>query len=268
MTARRFRQAATLALMVGLTSVGCASGGVPAASPGDTATPTAPTLPGTRWMADEVAGKPVISGSVPTASFGADGALTGTGGCNRFTTRYTTTGTSIHVDEVIATTMMACGQEVMAQETAFLGSLTAARTFAIAQDRLTLSDEAGAVVARLTVQAQSPAGTWTILGYHDGASSVVSPVTGSAPAMTFADGTVSGSAGCNQFTGPYHVDGESLSIGPASLTRMACAEPEGVMAQESALLRALESAATFTLDGDRLTIRRADGATAITATRR
>jgi heat shock protein HslJ len=46
-----------------------------------------------------------------------------------------------------------------------------------------------------------------------------------------------------------------------------CAEPEGVMEQEQMLLAALETVATAQVEGDRLELRRADGALALSATR-
>ena len=43
---------------------------------------------------------------------------------------------------------------------------------------------------------------------------------------TFADATVSGNAGCNDYTGSYTVDGEKLTIGPLAATKKACGPAE------------------------------------------
>jgi heat shock protein HslJ len=49
---------------------------------------------------------------------------------------------------------------------------------------------------------------------------------GAAATLAFADGgRISGSGSCNQFSGTARVDGQSLTIGPLAVTRMACAEP-------------------------------------------
>jgi heat shock protein HslJ len=56
-----------------------------------------------------------------------------------------------------------------------------------------------------------------------------------------ADGQLNGSAGCNQYSGSYELDGSSLTVGPLVSTRMACLN-DGIMEQESAFLQALESA--------------------------
>jgi len=54
-----------------------------------------------------------------------------------------------------------------------------------------------------------------------------------------SDGRLSGSAGCNRYTGSWERDGARLSIGPLATTRMVC--PPEVMDEESAFLSALES---------------------------
>jgi hypothetical protein len=71
---------------------------------------------------------------------------------------------------------------------------------------------------------------------------------------------LTGSAGCNRYTAAYEIDGDSISIGPAASTRMFCAEPEGVMEQETAYLAALELAASYAIQGDTLELWSAEGA--------
>ena len=63
---------------------------------------------------------------------------------------------------------------------------------------------------------------------------------------------MSGTAGCNNYSASYTVDGNAITIGPAISTMMFCADPEGVMEQEMAYLQALPSAATYVVQGDRL----------------
>ena len=86
----------------------------------------------------------------------------------------------------------------------------------------------------------------------------------STPAVeaTFADGTVSGTGGCNQYNGSYELDGDRLSVGPSlARTMMAC--EQAIMDQEDAYLEALQSAASFKIDGDVLTIMDDSGATVL-----
>ena len=61
------------------------------------------------------------------------------------------------------------------------------------------------------------------------------------------DGKVSGSTGCNRFTGTASIVGASLTFSPLATTRMSC-EP-GLMRQESGILTALQSVKSFVLVG-------------------
>lgn len=73
----------------------------------------------------------------------------------------------------------------------------------------------------------------------------------------FMDGTVSGIAACNQYTGGYTVRGASIQIGSLASTQMSCDPPH--MAVEIAYLTALSKAATYQATSATLTIRDAGG---------
>ena len=67
-------------------------------------------------------------------------------------------------------------------------------------------------------------------------------IAGTQPTVTFGgDLTVSGSTGCNRFTGGYTTWGPAVAVGPLAMTMMACPEP-GVMEQETAFTQALSAA--------------------------
>ena len=84
--------------------------------------------------------------------------------------------------------------------------------------------------------------------------------------MSFGeDGNVQGSAGCNQYFGPYTVNGDAITVGLLGTTRAYCPEPEGKMQQEAQFLAALQSAASFTIQNGTLDIRMTDGAIAVLA---
>jgi heat shock protein HslJ len=61
---------------------------------------------------------------------------------------------------------------------------------------------------------------------------------GEAPSLQFGDGIISGSGGCNRYSGPYTQDGTTLRIGQLIVTQMDCADD--VMAQENDWFRMLE----------------------------
>ena len=68
---------------------------------------------------------------------------------------------------------------------------------------------------------------------------------------------VSGSAGCNRYTGTYKVSGSTIRIVPLATTRKACAEP--IERQETAFLKALSGARSFAISGGTLTLKSAGG---------
>ena len=74
---------------------------------------------------------------------------------------------------------------------------------------------------------------------------------------TFASGKVSGSAGCNQYSGPAAVSGATIRIGPLASTAMGCVGPGGDV--EKAYLTALAAATSFTADATTLTLFDATG---------
>jgi polar amino acid transport system substrate-binding protein len=98
------------------------------------------------------------------------------------------------------------------------------------------------------------AGTkWQVQSYYNAAEAggMASVVGGTQLTAEFADGVVSGSAGCNTYHADYTVDGDSLSIGEAVSTMMFC---EGIMDQEAAFLAAMQSASSFKLGTGQLQI--------------
>jgi len=156
---------------------------------------------------------------------------------------------------------MSCTPEITRQAEVFMAALTGAKTWRMADGRLELLG-AGAILASFAAQSQSLAGTWEATGINNGKGGVASVVGGTQVTIAFADGgKVAGSAGCNRFTASYKAAGEKLSFTPAAATRMMCAAP-GVMEQEHAFLKALESVATMRIEGDQLEMRSADGALA------
>jgi heat shock protein HslJ len=74
-------------------------------------------------------------------------------------------------------------------------------------------------------------------------------------------GKVFGNGGCNSYSATYTVDGNSIEISPVVSTRKAC--EQAIMEQEAAYFKALESAATFKIDGNRLQMRTAEDASAV-----
>lgn len=117
--------------------------------------------------------------------------------------------------------------------------------------------------------ANSLSGTrWDVINYNNGRQAVITLIGGTSINMNFgADGQVTGSSGCNSYFAFYQVNGSNITVGQPGSTSLFCAEPGGVMDQEAEFLAALQSANTFTINGNSLEMRTADGSIAIIASR-
>jgi heat shock protein HslJ len=228
-------------------------------------------LAGTAWVLTSLNGAPALEGATVTLQFGADGSATGTDGCNRYSTTFTQDGVNLTFAQPGASTMMLCPEPagVMEQASAYAAALASTTNFSANQSQLALL-AGNQIVATFTADVQALAGTdWDVTMYNNGREAVVGIIEGTEITALFGDnGELSGSAGCNQYIGGYTVDGNSIEIGQLGSTMRFCAEPEGTMEQEQAFLAALQSAATFTIEGDALEMRTAGDAIAVMATLR
>jgi heat shock protein HslJ len=194
-----------------------------------------------------------------------DGTVAGTAGCNRLSGSYQVDGSNVKFGPM-ASTMMACPEAPMAQEAAVMAAMSSAATYELTGDQLILKDASGKVVLTLA-KAQSVSLTgqpWSAIAINNGKQAVTGVIAGSEVTAVFGDdGIVSGSSGCNTYTGQYTVDGTNIKIGPLASTRMMCAD-EQVMQQEQAFLNAMANAATYTIELSQLELFAADGARQVT----
>lgn len=99
--------------------------------------------------------------------------------------------------------------------------------------------------------------TWQLTTYLADGKQVAVP-DGVAATATFAAGQVSGSNGCNTYSGPYTASGSDLSIGPLASTLMACGPVQSAV--EAAFMSAFQAAGSYTATSTQLTIYDASGA--------
>ncbi|MEM6673615.1 MAG: META domain-containing protein [Planctomycetota bacterium] len=225
-------------------------------------------LDGTSWTLKDLAGQSAAPGTTPTMQF-EGGTISGTDGCNRYNGGYEVEGNAFRLTGSMMSTQMACPDEIMSFAQAYLAALTDARTVRLDGDDLVMQNAGAATVATFAPVSQSLAGTsWTITNLNNGKAAVTGVIAETNLALNFVDEkSVAGSSGCNRFSGSYTQDGETITIGPLAVTRMMCAEPEGVMEQETLCLRALEAARVLRVEGNRLELRNETGALQIGANR-
>jgi heat shock protein HslJ len=85
-------------------------------------------LAGTSWQLLQLGPNGALSENLPTLTFSTDGKVSGSGGCNTFTSSATETGMHIKFG-AIAATKKACSEQVNAQEAAYFKALEKAQTF-------------------------------------------------------------------------------------------------------------------------------------------
>jgi heat shock protein HslJ len=104
--------------------------------------------------------------------------------------------------------------------------------------------------------------TWALTSYTVGSETQQVPADVLADATFIAaESTVSGSGGCNRFTGGYRAEGANLTFGALASTQMACIGPAGDV--EAAYLANLAATKTYTATADTLTMFDAQGASSL-----
>jgi heat shock protein HslJ len=230
----------------------------------------APELAGTGWTLASYPGPDgaqvpaVADPSVATLNFAEDGTtLSGSTGCNRFTGTYAQSGAELTIT-MGGMTLVGCVGPVDEQEKALVAALPKVAAVAAQGDRIALLDASGATLLVYAPGLASLEGTsWRASGINNGKGGVESNAQTPAVTAVFGeDGTLSGTGGCNQYTATYTVSGrDGLTVGPVAATQKAC--DEDVMATEAQYFAALEQVATYSIEGNQLTLRDADGATQV-----
>jgi heat shock protein HslJ len=191
-----------------------------------------------------------------TLNFSDDGEVGGQA-CNHYGGTYELEGGRISF-AAMSMTEMACEEPMMTVEAAYHAALAAIREVDREGDRLTLSGDATELVFDLLPPVPDAAlqGTeWTLDSLIQGEA--VSSVQ-AEPSLTLnADGTLAGSTGCREFSGEYVVSGDEVQVTSLATTDQACAAE--LESQDAFVLEVLEGGFTVAIDGDALTLGKADG---------
>ncbi len=214
-------------------------------------TMTEPVLTGTTWQwVQTLAPDETIVAVDParyTITFNEDGTYAMQVDCNSGGGGYTVDGQAISIEPGMMT-LMGCPEDT--QDAAFLQINNAAVYYFVDGDLfLELADAAGIMQFRAAPVAE-PALTGTTWQWQQTVTPVETFVASDPASYTILfneDGSYNLQADCNSGSGTYTVDGQSISIGPAAVTMMAC--PDG--SQDGVFLQQLSNAAIyFFQDGD------------------
>ena len=212
--------------------------------------PTADDLDGTTFESTDITGHELVADTTISLAFQAD-AVSANAGCNTMNGGYTITDGVLEVG-AMASTMMACSDELMAQDTWLSEFLAGGPEIALADDTLTLTGSE----ATLTLDAVQDVGiegtTWMITGTV--ATEAVSSIpAGAEPSLTITDGQAAIDTGCNSGSGSVEVTDTTLTFGPIATTRMAC--PPDLTDLETTVLTVLQGEVTYEIDGASMSIR-------------
>ena len=237
----------------------------PAANAADSrqAAATSFDLADTQWVLSSLDGSLPLPDATVTLQFNQDGTATGSDGCNRFSTTYTQEGNDLTFKQPAAAGMMMCSEEVMDEAAAFATVLADTTSF-LANKKILVLLGGEDILATFVADSQSLAGTsWEVVNYNNGRQAVVGLLPDTEITANFGESDVTGNAGCNEYFAGYTVDDNTIKIGTPGMTFRFCPEPPAVMDQEFEYLAALESAATYSIEGDMLWMRTADDAIAV-----
>jgi len=150
---------------------------------------------------------------------------------------------------------------VEARARTYRASLLKANRYQVHDTTLKLIDAAGKILITLVPTSQSLAGSsWQAISFNNGKQALVSLIIGTKISARFGeDGRVTGHAGCNAYFAAYQVIGQTIVIQVPGATRRACAEPPGVMEQETLYLQTLATATQYRMSRTRLELRNTQG---------
>ncbi len=233
-----------LALCLAVLASACASGG--GGAPADGGDQVGPQLDGRTFLSTEVtengAPRQLVEGTRIRLRF-EERSLNANAGCNHLSGEYTVDGTALVVGQ-LAMTEMACLPAARAEQDTWLAALLSSRpTVTVRGDTLVLSGES-IEVTLLDREVADPdralvGPRWRVESVIRGDAASSTP-GGTEAHFTFtADGRVSGSTGCNRFTGAYEAAADTIAFSQVAMTKMAC----------SGEVNALEMAVTVLFDG-------------------
>ncbi len=279
--APRTRWVALLALAVALTLTTAACGGddddssSSGSNPGEVETTpaSASDLSSQHWQL-----KSFVVGSGGTLSIGSEaspataafdaGTTTGSTGCNNYTVTYELGSNGAIKFGPVAATKALCPGDLNEQEQGLINGYGAARRAVINDGALQLLGAGGNPLLIFSpVKGQELEGVdWRLINFRT-PTAVTSSIAGADVTATFADGKVSGNAGCNNYSATYTGGNDTsgpLTIGAIALQQKACTSPEGVMQQEQGYAAALATVVKFETLGNKLTLLNAQGQDAAT----
>ena len=224
-------------------------------------------LDGTEWVLTSLNGKSLIEGTNITLNF-AEGVLSGFAGCNAYgggrdSGKYIATDDGTLTIPVIAITAMLCQtpEGIMQQEAAYTSALQNAAAYRVIDDRLEIDNAAGETTLVFAMKEEFPMDPSDLVGTEWQLLSVnhTSPLEGSTITIAFAEGKISGNAGCRGYRGTYEASGDDIRFPLLGMTELGCLGPEALSLQEGEYTTSLQWATNYRLSEGQLELFTARG---------
>jgi heat shock protein HslJ len=221
-------------------------------------------LAGTAWELESI-GEPedeivAIEGTHPTLNMFVD-RYVGFSGCNWFLGVYAVSDDTLRF-QTPASTRLYCTEppDVMNQEATYMTALVNITEFQMEGDKLLAFTVENQRLLTFSPAEPMPFETTTwVLKLFDQDGTWMPVILGSEVTAQFEGEQVSGSAGCNSYSGTVATEGAKLTISEVTATAMACPEPEGLMAQEEIYLSALGTVTGYQQAGVTLALLNSEG---------
>jgi heat shock protein HslJ len=195
---------------------------------------------------------PIVAGSRITLRVDG-GTVGGSAACNTYSGTLEIHGTTIAIS-ALSMTEMACQEDLMASEAAYLAALPRVTAAARSGDSLVLSGPGVELRYALVppVADVNLVGTSWVLDSLISGDVVSSTVGGPATLQLNADGTILASTGCRTVNGQYTISGDVVQVTLAPYDLIACAGSVGD--QDAHVLRVISQRFTVAISGASLTV--------------
>lgn len=209
-----------------------------------------------KWVLKTINNVPasqVFTNGLPYLLFNFDiNQVSGKGGCNTFSGKFTYNGGEFRAPN-LASTMMACPG--IDQESTFYSLLGETSKLSIMNGDLIFSqnDKPVLVFSRaMPLTAADLSGVWIMESMEGKSANSDFSVKAPTLELNFMDNRVSGSAGCNTYNAPFTLMKNVLDVKPMITTRMACEDMKG----ETKFVNLLPGRSDVDIENNMLVIRR------------
>ena len=236
---------------------------------------TGDTLVGQTFVSTSVTGHELAPGTQISMTF-TDADVTAMAGCNSQGGTYSLQGGKLVVAGDLNSTLMACPEPLMAQDTWFSDFLQSEPTIAATGEGISLTSgdvtiELAAEAADETAQTDASGlvgPTWTATSFVTGDSVMSLPADTEAPTFTFADdGTVAVFTGCNRGSTTYEAtDDGVVTFAPVATTKMACPNQNATIIEVAVTTIVNDLRATYAFDGENLVLTGLEGSIVLSPT--